>query len=93
MKNEMVDRILKGAKMVQFNKWIAIKYWNGFYYENEEICSIAIIKKHITINAQRITSNDYIYFNNDGEIINERCIGNLSSVQCEVLNKMHNWCN
>ena len=35
--NKLVKNLLKDARNVNFEKGVNIKYWNGFYYENEQI--------------------------------------------------------
>ena len=89
--NKLVKNLLKDARNVNFEKGVNIKYWNGFCYENEQICSVAIVKSYVVVNAQRLLADDYIYFNKNGEMLNERCIGNLREVQCDILNKIYNW--
>jgi N-acetylneuraminic acid mutarotase len=91
MDMKKIERLLKNARMVSFEQGVNIKYWNGFYYENEQICSVAIVKTHIVVNVQRLLADDYIYFKKNGEMLNERCIGNLREVQCDILNKIYNW--
>ena len=90
MRTNITSRMIEIIRKVNFYEPIRVSYWNGMYYGTEFVTSVGIIRGRIKINTSRLECDDYVYFNEEGEMLNNACIGDLSGLRNKAIDKIYN---
>jgi hypothetical protein len=90
MGTNVASRMVEIIRKVNFYEPIRISYWNGMFYGTEFVTSVGIIRGKMIVNTSRLDCDDYVYYNDEGEILNNACIGDLNGLRGKVIDKIYN---